>query len=176
MLTDLFFRPYTRKMWALELEELDASVVQRIPIRFDDEDRYFPDDRFQMLPRDGYARLFESILDHPRIAVTLQQAFDSTLLAGYAHCFNSMPIDVYFDGRFGPLPYRSIRFHHAVRPGAPDAADAATLNFTDDGPLTRETDWSLLPGHAARNGRVAHADPGGAVRLSGQWCRNAITR
>ncbi len=152
VLTDLFFRPYTRKMWALELEELDASVVQRIPIRFDDEDRYFPDQRFQMLPRDGYARLFEAMLDHPRIAVTLHQAFDATLLAGYAHCFNSMPIDVFFDCRFGLLPYRSIRFHHVVRGGAPDAGDAATLNFTDDGPLTRETDWSLLPGHAAQGG------------------------
>ena len=47
-LTDLFFRPYTRKMWDLELEELDASVVKRIPIRFDDEDRYFPGERFEL--------------------------------------------------------------------------------------------------------------------------------
>jgi UDP-galactopyranose mutase len=84
VLTDLFFRPYTRKMWALELEELDAAVVKRIPIRFDDESRYFPDDRFQMMPRDGCTRLFETMLDHPRIAVTLNQAFDATLLDGYA--------------------------------------------------------------------------------------------
>jgi UDP-galactopyranose mutase len=146
VLTDLFFRPYTRKMWALDLEDMAASVVQRLPIRLDDEDRYFPDDRFQMLPRDGYARLFETMLDHPRIAVTLHQAFDATLLQGYAHCFNSMPIDAFFACRFGPLPYRSIRFHHAVRPVAPDPPTAATVNFTDDGPVTRETDWSALPG------------------------------
>ena len=164
VLTDLFFRPYTRKMWGLELEAMDASVVKRIPIRFDDESRYFPDDRFQVLPRDGYAHLFATMLDHPRIAVTLNQAFDATLLAGYAHCFNSMPIDEFFANRFGPLPYRSIRFHHEVRAGAPaagdprtdDAApgDAATLNFTDDGPLTRETDWSVLPTQATRHGAM----------------------
>ena len=53
-LTDLFFRPYTRKMWALDLEDMAAAVVRRIPLRHDDEDRYFPDDQFQMLPRDGY--------------------------------------------------------------------------------------------------------------------------
>jgi UDP-galactopyranose mutase len=152
VLTDLFFRFYTRKMWAMDLEELDASVVKRIPIRTDDESRYFPDDRFQMMPRDGYARLFETILDHPRITVTLDQAFDAASLAGYAHCFNSMPIDVFFDCRFGPLPYRSIRFHHAVRVAGAGVEDAATVNFTDDGPLTRETDWSLLPGQAVRRG------------------------
>jgi UDP-galactopyranose mutase len=146
LLTDLFFRPYTRKMWALELEDMDASVVQRIPIRFDDEDRYFPDDRFQMLPRDGYAHLFETILDHPRIAVTLHQTFDATLLAGYAHCFNSMPIDEFYASRFGPLPYRSIRFEHTCRPVPSQPPAAATLNFTDDGPVTRETDWSALSG------------------------------
>ena len=39
ILTDLFFRPYTRKMWALDLEDLSADVVKRIPIRTDDEDR-----------------------------------------------------------------------------------------------------------------------------------------
>ena len=42
VLTDLFFRPYTRKMWGLELEEMDASVVKRLPIRFDSNDLYFP--------------------------------------------------------------------------------------------------------------------------------------
>jgi UDP-galactopyranose mutase len=175
VLTDLFFRPYTRKMWALDLEEMDAAVVQRIPIRFDDEDRYFPTDRFQMLPRDGYANLFGAMLDHPRIRVTLRQAFDQPLRAGFAHCFNSMPIDEFFACRFGPLPYRSIRFHHVARPllshvgvshvgvshvgvshagmshpatppqGESNPSAAATLNFTDDGPITRETDWSALP-------------------------------
>ena len=146
VLTDLFFRPYTRKMWNLELEALDASVVKRIPLRFDDETRYFPDDRFQLLPRDGYAALFGAILDHRRIHVTLGQAFDHALLAGYAHCFNAMPIDVFYQERFGKLPYRSIRFHHQTRVGAAPRGQAATVNFTDSSPFTRETDWSLLPG------------------------------
>ena len=57
-------------------------------------------------------------------------------------------IDTYYDNRFGPLPYRSIRFHHRVVEGetAP-AGRAATVNFSDDGPYTRETDWSELPAH-----------------------------
>jgi UDP-galactopyranose mutase len=147
ILTDLFFRPYTQKMWALDLQDLSADVVKRIPIRADDEDRYFPNDRFQMLPRDGYAQVFTSILDHKLIYVTLNQAFDKAMLPTYLHCFNSMPIDEYFDHMLGMLPYRSIRFYHAERPNGQERGTAATINFTDDGRFTRETDWSRLPAH-----------------------------
>jgi UDP-galactopyranose mutase len=116
ILTDLFFRSYTRKMWDLDLEDLDAAVVERIPLRFDDEDRYFPDDRYQMLPARGYTELFANILDHANITVALVTAFDRGMIGGYRHCFNSMAIDEYFEGIFGPLPYRSIRFAHRDEP------------------------------------------------------------
>jgi UDP-galactopyranose mutase len=149
-LTDLFFRPYTKKMWALDLEELSISVVKRIPLRHDDEDRYFPNDRYQVLPRDGYALVFEAILDHPQIRVRLNQAFDPAMLRDYAHCFTSMAIDEYFDDRFGPRPYRSFRFHHREAPMTDREGAAATLNYTNDGRFTRETDWSRLPDHVAR--------------------------
>jgi UDP-galactopyranose mutase len=146
-LTDLFVRPYPRKMWGFELEELDAAVVKRIPIRYDDEDRYFPGDQFQMLPAEGYTRVFEAILDHPAITVTLSQAFDRAMAQGYAHCFNSMPIDEYYENMFGPLPYRSIRFHHHDVPAEYGTGYAATLNYTDAQIYTRETDWDRLPAH-----------------------------
>ena len=146
-LTELFFRPYTRKMWARHLEEMDVSVVKRIPIRFDDDDRYFPGDRFQLLPRDGYKPMFDAILDHPDIRVTLAQPFDHAFLSAYDQCFNSMPIDEFFGEAFGPLPYRSIRFHHSEVPAHYARGDAAVVNLSDGGPWTRQTDWSRLPGH-----------------------------
>jgi UDP-galactopyranose mutase len=149
-LTDLFFRPYTRKMWNLELEEMDAAVVKRIPLRYDAEDRYFPGDRFQILPRGGYTALIDAILDHERIRVGTSTPFDKTMLAGFDVCFNSMPIDEYFDFRFGPLPYRSIRFHHRSEPSGYALGVTSVVNFTDNGRFTRQTDWSRLPGHAAR--------------------------
>jgi UDP-galactopyranose mutase len=161
-LTDLFFRPYSEKMWGLDLEEMSAAVVKRIPVREDDEDRYFPSDRFQAMPRDGYAALFERVLDHPNISVALSVAFDRAMLAGHAHCFNSMAIDAYFDDVFGPLPYRSLRFHH-MRVAADYALGSAVqVNFTDTGPFTRETDWSRLPAHRLRetgNKTVTREEP-----------------
>ncbi len=146
-LTDLFFRPYTKKMWDLDLEDLDAAVVKRIPLRFDDEDRYFPDDQYQILPAQGYTALFANILDHENIRVTLNAPFTREMPRGYRHCFNSMAIDEYFDEMFGPLPYRSIRFAHREEKRGYARGTTPVVNFTDDRPHTRETDWSRLPLH-----------------------------
>ena len=145
-LTDLFFRPYTKKMWTLDLEDMDEAVVRRIPLRFDTEDRYFPNDRFQMMPRDGYTALFDSILDHSRITVAVRTSYERGMEREYVHCFNSMPIDVFFDQTLGELPYRSIRFHHRSEAVAAERGWSVT-NFVDGGPYTRETWWHLLPGH-----------------------------
>ncbi len=150
-LTDLFFRPYTKKMWAMDLEELDAAVVKRIPLRYDDEDRYFPNDQFQMMPAQGYTALFGSIFDHPSITVATGQSFAKAMLAGYRHCFNSMPIDEYYENRFGPLPYRSIKFHNHDVEVNYGSGYAATLNYTDKHVYTRETDWSRIPAHTLRD-------------------------
>jgi UDP-galactopyranose mutase len=149
-LTDLFFRPYTRKMWALDLEDMAAAVVRRIPLRFDATDTYFPDDDIQMMPRHGYTKLFEAIFDHPNIAVTLATKFEKSMLADHEFCFNSMPIDEYFETRLGALPYRSLKFHHRTEPGLPAQAWAST-NFTDSGPFTRQTAWHALPHHIERD-------------------------
>jgi UDP-galactopyranose mutase len=145
-LTDLFFRPYTRKMWGLELEALDAGVVKRLPIRFDRGDAYFPDDAHQLLPRDGYTAIVAAILDHPGIRVAIRSAYVPGMERAYRHCFNSMAIDEYFGCELGDLPYRSLRFHHTTEV-AWDALPFSVRNYTDDGPYTRETWWHCLPGH-----------------------------
>lgn len=145
-LTDLFFRPYTKKMWEMDLEEMSAAVVQRIPIRTDLEDRYFPNDRFQMMPVKGYTEIFRSIFDHQNITVDLSLSFDKSDEEKYDHVFNAMPIDEYYSYEYGELPYRSIRFHHRTEDQKIDCG-WGTTNFTDDGAITRETYWHLLPHH-----------------------------
>jgi UDP-galactopyranose mutase len=149
-LTDLFFRPYTKKMWALDLEDMAAAVVKRIPLRFDRTDTYFPDDDVQMMPRDGYTKIFEAIFDHPAITVSLNTKFDKAMLESYEFCFNSMPIDEYFESALGELPYRSLKFHHRTEEGLPEQGWSIT-NFTDTGKFTRETAWHIMPHHVARD-------------------------
>lgn len=147
LLTDLFFRPYSKKMWNLDLEELSADVVKRIPMNLGTIDLYFPNDRFQVLPRDGYTVLVAKILDHPNITVTTNHSFDRAMLNDAAFCFNSMAIDEYFDGALGKLPYRSLRFHHYTTARGEGIGTAVLVNYTDDSIYTRQTHWERLPGH-----------------------------
>ena len=58
VLSNIFFRPYTKKMWGIEPKELNVSVGARIPVRTNNEDRYF-NDEFQALPRFGYTAMVE---------------------------------------------------------------------------------------------------------------------
>jgi UDP-galactopyranose mutase len=153
MLTDLFFRPYTRKMWGLELEEMDTAVVKRLPIRFDRNDLYFPEDRYQGLPRDGYTAVFQAILGHPAITVALDTAYAAGMERDYVFCFNSMAIDEFFACTLGELPYRSLRFDHRTV-AIWDAEPFSQRNYTDNGRFTREVWWHCLPRHlVAETGR-----------------------
>jgi UDP-galactopyranose mutase len=141
-LTKLFFEAYTQKMWNLSLKDLPVSVVARLPVRYDRNPNYFADS-FQMMPLNGYSPIFEAMLDHNNISITLAHSYVPRDSEGYYHTFNSMPIDEYFNRRFGELPYRSIIFEHrceAFEHSVP------TVNFTDKGPYTRKTGWDLYPG------------------------------
>ena len=66
---DTLYRPYTYKMWNKTIEELDPSIINRIPIRDDDNEYYFPNDRYQVLPKKGYTEIFNLILDQKTIKV-----------------------------------------------------------------------------------------------------------
>lgn len=145
---DIFFRPYTKKMWGISLDELDPEILNRVPIRDDLNEFYFPNDEFQALPTQGYTRLIETMLDHPAISVTLNQSYDRNLDKGYHHIFNSMSVDDYFGHSHGTLPYRSIKFHTIDVP-CPKLFPVATVNFTHDEKYTRVTEWKNLPDHGS---------------------------
>ena len=143
---DIFFRPYTKKMWGMELDELNPDIINRVPIRDDDNDLYFPNDAYQAMPKDGYTAMVQSMLAHANIQVMLETSYDKEDNWMYDRVFNSMPIDQYFDFKHGNLPYRSIRFETVTVP-IPRALPSATLNFTHDGPQTRVTEWKNIPCH-----------------------------
>jgi UDP-galactopyranose mutase len=141
---DTFIRPYSEKMWGLKLEEISPDIINRVPIRNDYNELYFPDDQFQAMPKEGYTKMFENLLDHPNIQVRLETAFDKGMEADYLHVFNSMPIDEYYDYSLGPLPYRSLKFHHVDLP-IPRIFPVCQVNFTNDGPYTRVVEWKNIP-------------------------------
>lgn len=143
---DVFIRPYTKKMWGKDIEELDPSILSRVPVRDDDNELYFPNDKHQVMPKKGYTALVGKMLTHENIDVRLNTRFTKEMEKDYGHTFNSMPIDEYYDYMFGELPYRSIKFKTLSVP-FPRMLPAAVVNFTHDGPNTRVTEWKNIPGH-----------------------------
>jgi UDP-galactopyranose mutase len=141
-----FFAGYTRKQWGLELSQLSASVAARIPTRTNTDDRYFSD-TFQSMPLDGYARLFENLLDHDRISVVLGQTLDEIRPAySWRHLVYTGPVDAYFDYRFGPLPYRSLRFEHEHLSHLAQYQQVGTINYPNSESFTRITEFKHLTG------------------------------
>lgn len=146
-LANIFFRPYTKKMWGCDATQIETAVGKRIPVRYNRDDRYFTD-TFQKLPSQGYASLFNNILDHKHISIELSTEFKDDMLEKYDHSFLSLPIDSFFKFKYGKLPYRSIKFEHKL---SKLAQPATTVNFTDDSKYTRTTQWDLLPNSSKSN-------------------------
>lgn len=145
---DIFFRPYTKKMWGKELEELDPNIIKRVPVKDNRDESYFPNDTYQGLPDQGYTAMVQKMLFHPNIRIHLNTEFYefAPKLGYYDYCFNCMPIDEFFDFKHGELPYRSLKFHQKVIP-MNKVLPSVTVNFTHDGPYTRVTEWKNMPNH-----------------------------
>jgi UDP-galactopyranose mutase len=109
-LFEKFFKHYTKKQWNLEPKELAPSVCGRIPVRFNEDTRYFTD-KFQFMPKHGYTKMFENILDHKNIEVILNtDFFEIRSDYEFNYLIYTGPIDAFFNYEFGKLPYRSVRF------------------------------------------------------------------
>ena len=145
-LCEKFFRGYTRKQWGLDLSELSASVAARIPTRINEDDRYFTD-KFQALPKLGYTKMFECILEHPRIKVELGKNFtDYRTKVKPLHTVYTGSIDAFFNQCYGELPYRSLRFEHEHFPRTERFQPVGTVNFPNDHAYTRITEFKHITG------------------------------
>ena len=130
-----FFYGYTKKQWGCEPSELPAAILKRLPIRFSYEDNYYTT-AFQGIPREGYTALVASILQHPRIRVTLGCAFTPDLQERANHVFYTGPIDRYFGYASGRLSYRTIHFETLHSDG--DFQGNAVINYPElNVPYTR---------------------------------------
>jgi UDP-galactopyranose mutase len=113
ILYDKIFKEYTYKQWNKYPEELDPSVLARIPIRNDFDPRYF-DDKYQVLPEKGYTKFIENILDNQNIKVLLNTNYFD-FIKNNANNFETIiytgPIDQFYENKgLEKLEYRSIEF------------------------------------------------------------------
>ena len=115
-LYELIVRDYTKKQWKKDPKDLPASIIKRLPIRFEFDNNYF-NDKYQGIPVDGYDKMFESMLDSDNIDTVIGENYfenkshwdslaDKVIFTG--------KIDEYFDYEFGELEYRTLEFQHEL--------------------------------------------------------------
>lgn len=148
------YAPYTAKQWGISPEEIDPSVLKRVPLRFSYDEGYF-DDPYQVMPVHSFTRFFENLLHHPNISIRLGVEALEHLAVKDDHLYiDGMPFDrklVYtgaldelFGCIYGRLPYRSLRFEwrytekNSLQP-------APVVAFPQEEGYTRITEYKKLP-------------------------------
>ncbi len=138
-LYEAFFKGYTQKQWGMHPSALPASILKRLPVRFNYDDNYYAS-KFQGIPKHGYTHVVEKILDHPNIEVRLNTPFSRDQAGGYDHVFYSGPIDAWFGYTEGRLGYRTLDF--AVERHDGDYQGNAVINYGN-----QEVPWTRISEH-----------------------------
>lgn len=164
LLYESIFRHYTKKQWDKYPEELDASVLMRLPCRTNTDERYFGD-LWQAMPVRGYTRIFENmLLTLPEITLRLNVDFFKARADGHLPSYKLLvytgPIDSYFSQMGMPkLEYRSLHFEESFVEEPDDGyyQEAMVINYPSASvPFTRIVEYKHMPNQteAVKNGRV----------------------
>ncbi|MBO9196218.1 UDP-galactopyranose mutase [Rhizobium sp. 16-449-1b] len=155
-LYEAFFKGYTEKQWGCSPTELPASILKRLPVRFNYDDNYFFH-KFQGMPENGYTDMIGRILDHPNIIVKLSTRFERAEHADASHVFYSGQLDGYFDYEAGRLGYRTLDFERFSYDG--DYQGCAVMNYGDASvPFTRITEHKHFSPWEEHQGSVCYRE------------------
>lgn len=138
---EVFIEQHTKKQWGVSPQELDKSVLERLPIRYNKNPCYF-DDKFQAMPRSGFTKIFEEMLNNKNITLKLNtDFFKMRNKIKYKKLIYTGPIDQFFNYKFGKLQYRRIHFSFETH-DLENFQPKAVVNFPDpDVPYTRITEF-----------------------------------
>lgn len=145
---------YTAKQWGISPNEIDVSVLKRVPVRFDYEDMYF-DDKYECQPDGGYTAFFEKLLNHENITVELNNdALKKITIENNSILMDSKPfnspvvftgaIDELYGYKFGKLPYRSLYFKYETK-DIDSYQNAPVVAYPQVSDYTRITEYTKLP-------------------------------
>ena len=138
-LYEAFFKGYTEKQWGRHPSELPASILQRLPIRFNYDDNYYTS-TYQGIPKNGYTHIISNILSHENIKTHLNSKFIRDQAKDYRHVFYSGPIDKWFNCSEGALGYRTLDFEQEIHNG--DYQGNAVINYGN-----KEIPWTRISEH-----------------------------
>lgn len=148
---------YTAKQWGMKPEEVDVSVLKRVPVRMDYQEMYFTD-KYECMPVGGFTAFVETLLDHPNISICHNDAkklftfdveqkkvrFKDVNVTEDAKLVYTGPIDELFEYNMGALPYRSLRFEYETI-STDSYQSAPVVAYPQVEGFTRITEYKKLP-------------------------------
>jgi len=149
------FKNYTAKQWGMRPEDIDPKVTSRVPVYISRDNRYFTD-KYQAIPKDGYTKIFERMLNHQNIKIMLNTDFKEMVSIDYENkkiffigkefkgklIFTGM-IDELFNFKYGYLPYRSLDLKFETI-NKEYYQEAPVVNYPNDYDFTRITEFKHI--------------------------------
>ena len=130
------FKDYTAKQWGMDIDNIDESVISRVPLNCSYDSCYFSD-KYQGIPEDGYTNFVKKLLDNPLITVELGRTFcDVDMIKYFDRVYYSGSVDELFNFKHGELPYRSLLFRNKTIPGN-KFQEASVVNYPNNFDFTR---------------------------------------
>jgi UDP-galactopyranose mutase len=149
-LYEAFFKGYTIKQWGMDPSKLPATILKRLPVRFDYNDNYFSH-KYQGMPKEGYTPIFDRLLSHPNIQLHLNKSFSKNNIEDFEHIFYSGPIDGWFNYKYGMLEYRTLDFVEERHKG--NYQGCAVMNYAD-----QEVSYTRITEHKYFSPWESHQD------------------
>ena len=153
-----FFEKYTLKQWEIHPKDLEASVTARIPIRFNKDNRYFGD-KYQYMPKEGFTVLFKKMLNYKNITIKLKTDFKKIKnKVDYDKLIYTGCIDEFFDYKYGPLAYRSLKFKLKTL-NKKFYQDYCVINYPNDYKYTRILELKHATGQKTNKTTIIYEYP-----------------
>lgn len=138
--SDIFkklIKGYTEKQWGMPCNQLPASIIKRLPVRFNYNNNYF-DDMYQGIPKFGYNELINGLLNGIEVEIDVDFIENKDYFSSIANrILYTGSIDELFYYKLGELEYRTIRFEEEEIK-TDNYQGCPVMNFTSvDVPYTR---------------------------------------
>lgn len=141
---EILIKHYTKKQWGRDPKDLPASIIKRIPIRYEFNENYY-NKTYQGIPITGYTDIFNKMLDGIDIQLGVDLFRNKTRFSNLARkIVYTGCIDEYFNYEYGKLDYRTLNIdHYKIR--KEKSQGNVAINFTDkETPLTRTIEYNYF--------------------------------
>ena len=135
------FKNYTIKQWGISADEINENVIKRVPVVMSRDDRYFPHNKYQWMPKNWYTKMFEKMLDNENIKVMLNTDYKEIINElEYEKLYFTGPIDEYFDYKYWKLDYRKTLYKLETY-DKQSFQENIVVNYPNDYEYTRITEF-----------------------------------